>query len=124
MPNAMIVAAVLLGLVNVANAADATWVGTSSVSKDGSEDGCDGVGADYTIVINNNFMTATPDTKHKSYATMKVDLAALEANGAGTATAMGKNHKPWDFEFEAGTGARKIKYGSRYGTCRFLITPK
>jgi hypothetical protein len=84
---------------------------------------CDGF-ADYTIVIIGNILTATPDAKHKSFTTMKVDLTGLKADGSGTVTAMGHKAKPWDFEFEAGNGARKIKYGSRYGTCRFLITPK
>ena len=55
---------------------------------------------------------------------MKVDLTRYKADGSGTVTAMGHKAKPWDFEFEAGTGAQKIKYGSRYGTCQFLITPK
>lgn len=132
MTKTMIVAAVLLGLATMANAAtpDATWIGSSSVSKDSAQasgwyqpNACDGW-ADYTIVIKDNFLTATPDAQHKSYTTMKVNLAGLDANGAGTVTAMGKNHTPWDFVFEPGLGARNIKYGSRYGTCRFLITPK
>lgn len=115
---------VLVGVTNVLNAADASWIGTTSLSKDGATDpACDGF-ADYTIVISGNTLTATPDARHKGYTTMKVDLAGLKADGSGTVTALGQKAKPWDFEFEPGNGARKIKYGSRYGTCRFLITPK
>jgi hypothetical protein len=115
---------VLLGGANIANAADATWIGTSSLSKDGAQDPTCSDFADYTIVISGNTFTATPDAQHKSYTTMRVNLAGLKADGSGTVTALGQKAKPWDFEFEPGTGARKIKYGSRYGTCRVLITPK
>ena len=52
------------------------------------------------------------------------ESAGLKPDGSGTVTALGRKGLPWDFEFEPGTGAWKIKYGSRYETCRFLLTPK
>jgi hypothetical protein len=55
---------------------------------------------------------------------MKVNLAGLQPDGSGTVTALGRKGLPRDVEFEPGTGARKIKYGTNYETCRFLLTPK
>jgi hypothetical protein len=119
------------GDVKVATATtqpDATWTATFEKAKDNSPS-CDGwiehFADYYTITIKNNVLSLTPDAQHKDYATWRMNLSKLNADGSGTATSyLIKNKQPMDFVLERGLGARTIKFGNRFKVCRFVLTPR
>ena len=63
-----------------------------------------------------------PNAQWATYQSFTVDLAALKADGSGMVmTPRSPSRKTWFFEFEAGHGARKIRWGSLGGMCRWVF---
>jgi hypothetical protein len=123
----MALMAMLLGSTVAHAANDATWEASNNHHASGVHS-CllgDSNLADYTVKITGNQLEITPNAQWAKYQSFKVDLASLKADGSGVVmTPRSPRSKTWFFEFEAGHGARKIRWGSLGGMCRWVFIPK
>jgi hypothetical protein len=101
------------------------WVATRSLVNGINRNCGDAPWSDYRIEIRGNILTGTPTNPSQRDLPIRVDLQSLQPDGSGRVTFMPPSGiGPVQFDFEPGSGPRKITYGRVNLECRFLLKPK
>lgn len=101
------------------------WVATKSLANGINRNCGDAPWSDYRIEIRGNVLTGAPTNPSQKDLPIRVDLQSLQPNGSGRVTFMPPSGiGPVQFDFEPGSGPRKITYGRVNLECRWLLQPK
>lgn len=122
--------AVLISLASLwafsgfAVAADASWV-SAKVLEGGVPNNCGQGYPDYRIEIKGNTLKSTPvggDSSAASSTTL--NIKTLQPDGSGRVSVKNNAGKTWNYDFDAGAGPRKVRYGNDFSACRYAWVPK
>lgn len=116
--------AALWAFPGLAVAADASWL-SSKVLEGGSSANCGQGYPDYRIEIKGTTFRSVPvggATSEASSTTLNVNT--LQPDGSGRVSVKNKAGKTWNYDFEAGAGPRKVRYGNDFSACRYAWVPK
>lgn len=101
------------------------WVAAKSLANGINRNCGDAPWSDYRIEIRGNVLIGAPTNPSQKDLPIRVDLQSLQPNGAGRVTFMPPSGiGPVQFDFEPGSGPRKITYGRVNLECRWLLQPK
>jgi len=105
-------------------AADTTWM-SAKILESGTSQNCGYKYPDYRIEIKGNSFKSVPVEGDSTEAsTTTLNIKSLSPDGSGKITVTSKAGKPWTYEFAAGNGPRRIRYGNEFGSCRYAWVPK
>jgi hypothetical protein len=108
----------------LAGAADASWV-SAKVLEGGSPSTCGYGYPDYRIEIKGTTFTSAPVGGSSSEASSTtLNIKALQPDGSGRITNKNRAGKTWNYDFDAGAGPRKVRYGNDFSACRYAWVPK
>jgi hypothetical protein len=110
---------------NLAAEAADNWVATKSLANGIYRNCGDPPWSDYAIEVRGKIVTGMPTNPSQRDLPIRVDLRSLQPDGSGRVSFMPPNGVgPVQFDFEPGSGPRKITYGRVNIECRWLLQPR